>query len=64
MAIEKNEKRTVLRVEEVAMKDLKKGDKFFLVEDGVIMNEGRVLVADDDGSENDKGVGTVQAHII
>jgi len=64
MAVEKNEKRTVLRVEEVAMKDLKKNDKFFLIEDGVILNEGRILVADGDGSENDKGVGEVQAHII
>jgi hypothetical protein len=57
-------KRVVLRVEEVAMKDLKKDDKFFVIEDGVIMNEGRLLVADADGIVNEKGVGAVEAHII
>ena len=60
----KDTKRTVLRVEEVKMADLKKGDKFFVIEDGVIMNEGRILVADANGTTNAKGIGAIEAHII
>lgn len=64
MPLVKHEKRIILRVEEVKMVDLKKGDKFLVVEDGNFMNEGRCLVADADGTENDKGIGAIEAHII
>jgi hypothetical protein len=56
-------KRTILRVEEVRMADLKKGDRFLMVEDGAFLHDGRVFVADANGEEvND--VGSVEAHII
>lgn len=64
MALTKDGKRVVLKVQEVKMADLKKGDKFFVVEDGVLMNEGRILVADADGTTNNSGVGAIEAHII
>jgi hypothetical protein len=59
-----HEKRIIWRIEIVGMKDLKKGDKFVMLEDGAFLHEGRVFVALDDGFESDGGLGAVKAEIL
>lgn len=56
--------RTILKVETIKMSELKKGDKFLVLEDGAFLFEGRLCYAEEDGSTNDKGIGEVEAHVI
>lgn len=62
---EKNRLRTILRVEEIRMQDLKTGDKFFVMEDGAFLYEGRMCRAESNGSfDIEKDAGIVEAHVI
>lgn len=59
-----HEKRVIMKIEVVNMKDLKKGDRFLMQEDGVYLHEGRLFVALEDGTESPDGIGNVQAELL
>ena len=62
--VKPHEKRVIWKVDVVNMKDLKKGDKFVMQEDGVFLHEGLLFVALEDGTEKDDGTGAVQAELL
>lgn len=59
-----HEKRIIWKVEVTTMKDLKKGDKFVMQEDGAFLYEGRLFVAMEDGTEGPDGIGSIQAELL
>ena len=59
-----HEKRVILKVEVTEMKDLKKGDRFIMQQDGAYLHEGRLFVALEDGTESPEGIGNVQAELL